>query len=536
MVSKSVQTDPTLRIDSDLQSPPLDFDHDFNPLNLKRTEGGHICNCMRCNNFIYDFMQEWSVHSGFPGQPEQVRFRSHDDIIPAPWGDSHQLQSPEHILNMIDMRGYSDSYNNFEGGNYIQSRYTSHTITETKARKRSVDLDRLSQSSPDIESTTTASSISSSSNEEIPISKKAKKITPRKISPHKISPDDPVIIIEEEGVPTLVTKSQANIPTSPHIIILDDEGEQPIINLASSPIVIKHPLPPAKEIKTKMIKDSSSYFTPPQTSQSTDDFIKHFDFDNLGVGLERINLDQILQRTTWGGAHDVLEAARVGQHHRIPTGQVTALILRVLPIIGSRARGGELDAVNAVGLIKGRLDDFLATSLVTSSSTASITAPVSVPKSSRSGGSRSKTRSKSKSRSTSPSPAPTTTPDTPTYQPILPSSTQTEGGMAFNRARRFSQAQRGGYNRRALPRMSGPTSHIGNWYFPPEAAAAPPYVADYRYIPGWAPGMPRPPLPWQTDQQGRSAAGTSQGFIYGPQQTYQRRPFYFGRGTRGGRY
>ena len=226
----------------------------------------------------------------------------------------------------------------------------------------------------------------------------------------------------------------------------------------------------------------------------------------------------------------------MGQHHRIPTAQATALILRVLPIIGSRARGGELDAVNAVGLIKGRLDEFLAAPIVSSSSTPSVIAPVSVPKSSQSGRSRSKTSSKSKSRSASPSPVPTTTPDTPTYEPFLPPRTQTEGGQAFNRARRFSSAQRGGYNRRALPRMSGPTSHVGGWYFPPEAAAAPPYVADYRYIPGWVPGMPRPPLPWQTDQQNRGAPRgrqqVSQGFSYRPQQTYQRRPFYFGRGGR----
>ena len=47
--------------------------------------------------------------------------------------------------------------------------------------------------------------------------------------------------------------------------------------------------------------------------------------------------------------------------------------------------------------------------------------------------------------------------------------------------------------------MSGPTSHVGGWHFPAVAAAAPPYVADYRYIPGWVPGMPRPPLPWQRD-------------------------------------
>ena len=226
----------------------------------------------------------------------------------------------------------------------------------------------------------------------------------------------------------------------------------------------------------------------------------------------------------------MLEAARVGQHHRIPTEQAVALILRVLPIIGTRARGGELDAVNAVGLIKGRLDEFLAAPIEASSSTPSVTAPVSIPKSSRSGGSK----SKSKSRSTSPSPAPTTTPDTPTY---YPPGTQTEGGRAFSRARRFSMAQRGGSNRRALPRMSGPTTRIGGWYFPPEAAAAPPYVADYRYIPGWVPGMPRPPLPWQRDPQHNRGTGgnrqlSSQGFVYRPQQPYQQGPFYFGRGGR----
>ena len=332
----------------------------------------------------------------------------------------------------------------------------------------------------------------------------------------------------------MVSKVPVGVPLSPQIVILDDEGNQPIINLASSPIIVKHPIPPVKETKTRMLKDTSSYFTPPQASQTTDDFIKQFYFDNVGVGLERINLDLILQRTTWGGAHDVLEAARVGQHHRIPTAQAVALILRILPIVGTRARGGELDAVNAVGLIKGRFDEFLVAPTTATSTTPSITAPTSIPKSSPSGGSRSK--SKSKSRSASPSPAPTTTPDTPSYEPFLPPRDTTEGGRAYNRARRYTIAQRGATNRRQLPRMSGPTSQIGGWYFPPEAAAAPPYVADYRYIPGWVPGMPRPPLPWQRDSQQIRAtrqAYPPRGFVFRPQQTPQQGTFYFGRG--GGR-
>ena len=100
------------------------------------------------------------------------------------------------------------------------------------------------------------------------------------------------------------------MPASPHIIILDDEGNQPIINLASSPIFGKQITRIPKEVKVGMDKDpkkdTSSYFTPPQATQTPDDFIKQIYFDNLGIGIERINLDLILQRTTWGGAHDVL--------------------------------------------------------------------------------------------------------------------------------------------------------------------------------------------------------------------------------------
>ena len=235
-------------------------------------------------------------------------------------------------------------------------------------------------------------------------------------------------------------------------------------------------------------------------------------------------MELILERTTWGGAHDVLEAARLGQHHKIPTAQAAAAILRLIPIIGSRARGGEIDAVNAVGLIKGRFDDFLRPLLDIHTSTA--TSTTSVPQSSRSG------------PTPEPSPAPTTTPDTPSYEPIipiLPAGHTTQGGRAYNRARRIAVGQRGGYNRRRLPRMSGPITHIGGWYHPPQVA--PSYVSEYRQIPGWVPGMPRPPrnqgpavsirgpipnYPTQYTQ------GQPQ-FMFPPQGQPQG-PFYFGRG------
>ena len=445
--SKQIQTDPVLQKHPELISPPLNFDHNFVPTTNNYPMEGHICRCMPCSNFLFEFVQEWGMQHNILNQP-----RINVDISTSP--EQFRNYDSSEIIDGAGDR-YFNRKHTIMGGTSMQYFCTSYNITEAKTRKRNVDLDRLSQSSPDVQSSSSSSSSTASGGEEHP----AKQI----VLPAKqiVPPQEPLIIIEEDDVPTIVSHVPATVPQSPNVIILDDEGTQPIVNLASSPFVIKHPPPVTKEIKTKMVKDSSSYFTPPQTSQSTDDFIKHFYFDNIGVGIERINLDLILQRTTWGGAHDVLEAARVGQHHRIPTAQAVALILRVLPIIGTRARGGEVDAVNGVGLIKGRFDEFLVAIPTTSSSTPSITAPLSVPKSSRSG----KSRSKSKSRS--PSPAPTTTPDTPSYEPFLPPRDQTEGGRAFNRAHRYTVAQRGGVNRRQLPRMSGPTSHIGGWYFPP---------------------------------------------------------------------
>lgn len=175
-----------------------------------------------------------------------------------------------------------------------------------------------------------------------------------------------------------------------------------------------------------------------------------------------------------------------------------------------------MDAVNAVGMIKARFDQFLTAPRVTGGSPA--TTGTSVPLSSRSG------------QSPVPSPPPTTTPDTPTYHPTIPSTQHTEGGRAYGRARRYMVAQRGGYNRRRLPRMSGPTTHVGGWYNP--HLNAPTHVPAHRYIPGWVPGMPRPPPPWSqgpAQTRGRSQQ-QSQPFVFQPNWDPQQGPFYFGRG------
>ena len=480
--SKLIQTDPTLTCDPDLIPPPLTFDREFQPL-PNYSNHGHLCRCMACNAFLYEFVQEWGIDWGLIPNPNDPVCNSDSTYIE---------KSRAHI---IDQAGDFNN-NNSWGGNYNCQCSASHTITEARAERRNVDMDRLSQSSPEIESSSSSSSTESVQQNTAPA-----------LEAPAPPPQSPIIIIEDEDVPTIVTKKSLLAPKSPQITILDDEGIHPIVNLASSPI-IRAQIP--REFKVGMDKESSSYFTPPQAAQSTDDFIKHIYFDNLGVNLERINLDLILQRTTWGGAHDVLEAARVGQHHRIPTAQAAAAVLRILPIIGTRAAGGELDAVNAVGLIKCRLDEFLVpTRPITSSGPSTAT---SVPHSSKSRSPKSRS-TKSRSRSPPPSPAPTKTPDTPSYHPTTTYRPTMEGAAAYDRASRYVTAQRGGYNRRRLPRMSGPTTHVGGWHFPAEAAAAPPYVADYRYIPGWVPGMPRPPLPWQTGAtQFRGGRGGRQQF------------------------
>ena len=92
--------------------------------------------------------------------------------------------------------------------------------------------------------------------------------------------------------------------------------------------------------------------------------------------------------------------------------------------------------------------------------------------------------------------------------------------------------------------MSGPTTHIGGWYHP--HVDVPPYVPAYRAIPGWVPGMPRPPPPWaRGPAQNRGQGGSlSRGrgdyqqaqahgqniFSFQPQSDPQQGPFFFGRG------
>ena len=200
-----------------------------------------------------------------------------------------------------------------------------------------------------------------------------------------------------------------------------------------------------------------------------------------------------------------------------------------MPIIATRAGGGEVDAVNAIGLIKGRFDEFLRKPIVpTTPSYPSVTGGESIPISSGTG------------PTPIPSPAPAVTPDTPTYEPMGGDERETRGGRAYQRARRYMTAQRGRVARRRLPRMVGPTVHVGGWYHPP--SDVPSYVPAYRAIPGWEPGMPRPPPPWHrgaprggTDPGQPRFSGYQQyqynpGFNFNPTTGTSQGPFYFGRG------
>ena len=534
-VTNSTQTDPQLNIPNDLVSPPLDFDHEFNPTRKYR----HNCKCAKCNNFLLEFLQEWAKDyviitqtefdnfdsnvEFYKNSQDKITYKHHNNITDSEDCDTNKLipiEKQRNEGNPGDVFLNFDNNNNFSGGSpNVYSQYISaHTFTESRRTKKNIDLDRLSQSSPEIE-TSSASSSSSDAQQSY---------TPKRQEPKYKRAQSPVIIIDEgDEIPTIVTRVPMQTTDTPDIIILDDEGIQPIVKLASSPIFPQHFGGKGREIKTTVGKDTSSYFTPPQVNiNPADEYIKQIYFDNVGVSLEKINLELILERTTWGGAHDVLEAARLGQHHKIPTAQAAAAILRLIPIVGSRARGGEVDAVNAVGLIKGRFDDFLRPLLDIHTSTTTSTA--SVPQSSRSG------------PTPEPSPAPTTTPDTPSYEPFaatLPSGYTTQGGRAYNRARRIAIGQRGGYNRRRLPRMSGPTTHIGGWYHPPQVA--PSYVSEYRQIPGWVPGMPRPPrhqIPAASirgsvqNYPTQYTQGQPQFMFPPPPQGQLQGPFYFGRG------
>ena len=184
-------------------------------------------------------------------------------------------------------------------------------------------------------------------------------------------------------------------------------------------------------------------------------------------------------------------------------------------------QGGELQAVNAVGLIKSRMDEFLNPTLIniptnpTASYGPSSTATTVGSTKSTESTTPSKSRAK-KRRIRSRSPPPIATPDTPSYHP-------TEGYLAYDRASRYLNTinrynprwqqneppitSGTGRPSRTLPRMSGPTTSIGGWYQPPPMA--PPYVPEHRVIPGWVPGMPRPTPPWEQTQQRAATTGTS---------------------------
>ena len=345
--SRKIQTDPVLNIKPDLRSPPLNFDHDFNPLPLNEHQREHNCHCFECNLFLFEFIQEWGMDFDFINQPaELLENWAWGDGINIEWGyfsrtntnfvernrlsylsrESERKNDPSKELyeglNIIfptdlndinstgkEMGGKLNQLNNNQGGNNNCQHYSLHTITESRAGTRNIDMDRLSQSSPEIDSS--SSSSTSSKGGEQPtvrtLTKSARSKSPAKprtkITRDKSPVKSPIIVIDDEDVPTILTQVPYTGTRSPAIVILDDEGREPIINLASSPIITTQAAPITREIKTNVGRDTSGYFTPPQTSAAvTDDFIKQIYFDNVGVDLERINLDLILQRTTWGGS------------------------------------------------------------------------------------------------------------------------------------------------------------------------------------------------------------------------------------------
>ena len=319
-----------------------------------------------------------------------------------------------------------------------------------------------------------------------------------------------MLIINDSDVPTNVDRSgPSGIPQD--IIILDDTGTVPLVRLTASPTIVATP---AGTSETQGEALGETFFTPPQQEQ-------HFGqvaFRQLNIPMERLYLDNLIESTTWEDAHNVFEATRWGKDDTIPTEHVVAAALRILPIVASRASGGELQAVNAIGLIKTRMDEFLNPSLVN--------IPASIPTTSYGPSSTISTagstqspiiseRKSKKRRIRSRSPPPITTPDTPSYQP-------TEGFLAYDRASRYlntinrynprwqqnepAASTRGTRPSRTLPRMSGPTTQIGGWYQPPPTA--PPYVPEHRAIPGWVPGMPRPTPPWEQVQRPRRGRAT----------------------------
>ena len=175
--STQSQTDPMLK--TELHSPPLNFDHNFEPTSNHYPDNGHICRCMPCNNFLFEFVQEWGMQYGLLPQPEQPR-TDINLVSQFRWADFYQSDTDE----VKGGAGDNDFNNNFVnmGGNFMHYSCTSHIITEAKTRKRSVDLDRLSQSSPDVESSSSSSS-STTSGGEIKVPAKQIKISPKQIGP-----------------------------------------------------------------------------------------------------------------------------------------------------------------------------------------------------------------------------------------------------------------------------------------------------------------------------------------------------------------
>ena len=259
----------------------------------------------------------------------------------------------------------------------------------------------------------------------------------------------------------------------------------PIVKLAVSP---RHAQDEPQDVPQEQ------FYTPPQPEYERQ-HISQIKFSKIKVPIERAWHDILIDATTWGDSHDVLEVTRMGRSDIIPTAHVTAAILRILPIVASRAGGGELEAVNSVGLIKSRIDEFLQPTIVQTPPSTVLGSPHStlgtagsIASSASRGGRKRRTHKRSRS------PPPSRTPDTPSYHP-------TEGAQAYDRASRYTSAarhfsQQARRPTRALPRMTGPQSQIGGWYNP--LINAPPYVSDYRLIPGWTPGMPRPPVRWDT--------------------------------------
>ena len=432
-----------------LQSPELNFDDNFQ---IRTPQLNHVCQCIRCNVFLMDFLNQAFI-----------------DVFQQGWDNFYRSNCD------------------------VQCSAHMHAHAETRSSRANVDLDspaQMSRSSPDILSTDSSSSSSTSSDS-------TQQSKPSSSHLGGTSSDPPVVIISDKGIPTNVERASTSGP-SQDIIILDDTGTVPIVRLATSP---------RRPSITDPDPNGEKFFTPPQQEYHTDQIT----FNKLDIPMERIYLDLLISSTTWGEAHDVMEATRWGKVDIIPTEHVAAAVLRILPIIATRASGGELQAVNAVGLIKGRMDEFLNPTKINiqqPSSTASTIGSISSSAAtSKTSGATSRKRKRSRSRSQSPPPI--ATPDTPSYHP-------SEGYLAYDRASRYLSTlnrynprhhqgdpfNRGSRPTRALPRMSGPLTQVGGWYQPPPSA--PPYVAAHRAIPGWVPGMPRPPTPWDVQPTRRA--------------------------------